>query len=162
MRSGELSAVAYTMVAERDNQKVRKERASALIALANARVWESEGWQVMITDPEGKEFDPAGLEKLLGPGYAWSPQEPLSLAPQVLPPQEQEFSLSPHEAPEEEAEQAADPSLEAEAFADAEAFAEADSFEEAELYEQAKSFEELEALQDEEFEALEEPLRAHQ
>jgi hypothetical protein len=149
--------VAYTMVAERDNQKVRKERASALIALANARVWESEGWQVMITDPEGKEFDPAGLEKLLGPGYAWSPQEPLSLAPQVLPPQEQEFSLSPHEAPAEEAaEQAADPSLEAEAFG------EADSFEEAEPYEQPQSFEELEALQDEELETLEEPLRAHQ
>jgi len=145
------------MVAERDNQKVRKERASALIALANARVWESEGWQVMITDPEGKEFDPAGLEKLLGPGYAWSPQEPLSLAPQVLPPQEQEFSLSPHEAPaEEEVEQAADPSLEAEAFADA------DSFEEAEPYEQPQSFEELEALQDEELETLEEPLRVHQ
>jgi hypothetical protein len=81
--SGELSAVAYTMVAERDDQKVKKERTSALIVLANARVWESEGWQVMITDPEGKEFDPAAFEKVLGPGYTWSRQEPLvSLLPQ--------------------------------------------------------------------------------
>ena len=45
--------MAYKMVAERDDQKVIKERASALIVLANARVWESEGWQVMITDAEG-------------------------------------------------------------------------------------------------------------
>jgi hypothetical protein len=151
--------VAYTMVAERDNQKVKKERASALIVLANARVWESEGWQVMITDPEGKEFDAAGLEKVLGPGYAWSPQEPLSLVPQVPSPEEQEFSLSPHEEePAEEAEQAAGPSLESEAFA------EADPFDDPEPFEEPESFEELEALalEDEELGALEEPLRAHQ
>ena len=74
--------MAYRMVAERNDQKVIKERASALIVLANARVWESEGWQVMITDADGKEFDPAGFEKVLGPGYTWSPQEPLSLSPQ--------------------------------------------------------------------------------
>jgi hypothetical protein len=149
--------VAYTMVAERDNQKVKKERASALIVLANARVWESEGWQVMITDPEGKEFDPTGFEKVLGPGYAWSPQEPLSLTPQVLSLEEQEFSLSPHdEEPAEETELAADPSL------DSEAFAEAESFDDAEPFEEPNSFEELEALEDEELGALEEPLRAHQ
>ena len=154
--------MAYTMVAERDNQTVRKERASALIVLANARVWESQGWQVMITDPEGKEFDPAGFEKVLGPGYAWSPQEPLSLAPQILSPQEQEFSLSPHdEASAEEAEKVADPSLESEAF-ESEAFAEADSLDEPEPFDQPESFEELEALEDEELEALKEPLRAHQ
>src|ERR1700755_417291 len=82
------------MVAERDDQRVIKERSSALIVLANARVWESEGWQVMITDGEGKEFDPAGFEKLLGPGYTWSPQEPLPPSPQfaamALTPQAEE------------------------------------------------------------------------
>ncbi len=104
--------MAYRMVAERDDQKVIKERASALILLANARVWESEGWQVMITDAEGKEFDPAGFEKLLGPGYTWSLQEPLSLSPQyqatALQPQE------PEEASTEETGQASDAALEAE------------------------------------------------
>ncbi|MBV9565220.1 MAG: hypothetical protein JOY90_32930 [Bradyrhizobium sp.] len=57
------------MVAERDNQKFRKERTSALIVLANARVWESEGWQVMITDPEGKAFAPAQFAESLGPSF---------------------------------------------------------------------------------------------
>jgi hypothetical protein len=57
--------VAYKMVAARENQTVRNERASALITLANARVWASEGWQVTITDANGKEFDPAGFEGVL-------------------------------------------------------------------------------------------------
>jgi hypothetical protein len=55
------------MVAERDNQRVTKERTSALILLANARVWTSEGWQVSITDSDGKALDPAGFEEWLGP-----------------------------------------------------------------------------------------------
>ena len=57
--------MAYKMVAARENQTVRNERASALITLANARVWASEGWQVTITDADGKEFDPAGFEGVL-------------------------------------------------------------------------------------------------
>jgi hypothetical protein len=89
--------VAYRMIAERNDQKVVKERASALIVLANARVWESEGWQVMITDADGAEFDPAGFEKLLGPGYTWSPQEPLSLSPQ-----HQAMELMPDDPTQEE------------------------------------------------------------
>ena len=67
--------MAYTMVAERDNQKVTKERTSALILLANARVWASEGWQVVITDADGKELDPAGFDKWLAPADA-SPLQP--------------------------------------------------------------------------------------
>ncbi len=54
--------MAYKMVAARENQTIRNERTSALITLANARVWASEGWQVTITDADGKEFDPAGFE----------------------------------------------------------------------------------------------------
>lgn len=54
--------MAYTMIAERDNQKVRKQRESALIVLANARLLESEGWQVVIVDDEGADFDVAEFE----------------------------------------------------------------------------------------------------
>jgi hypothetical protein len=57
--------VAYKMVAARENQTIRNERSSALITLANARVWASEGWQVTITDADGREFDPAGFEGVL-------------------------------------------------------------------------------------------------
>jgi hypothetical protein len=129
------------MVAERDDQKVIKERASALILLANARVWESEGWQVMITDAEGKEFDPAGFEKLLGPGYTWSPPEPLSSWPQY-----QATALQPQEAEEASAEktgQASDAALEAETET-----LEAGSFDELESTEKTEHDEELEPLEE--------------
>jgi hypothetical protein len=132
--------VAYRMVAERDDQKVIKERASGLIVLANARVWESEGWQVIITDAEGKEFDPAGFEKLLGPGYAWSPQEPLSLSPQyrmmAIAPQAEETSTA-------EAEQAVDAAPEAEIET-----LEAENFDELELIEETEHDEELAPLEE--------------
>lgn len=71
--------MAYTMVAERDNQKVTKERTSALILLANARVWASEGWQVVITDADGKQLDPGGFEQWLAPVDA-SPLQPVNAA----------------------------------------------------------------------------------
>ena len=54
--------MAYKMIAERDNQTFTRERSSAYIVLANARVWASEGWQVKITDGDGKEFGPAEFE----------------------------------------------------------------------------------------------------
>ncbi len=38
---------------------------SVLIAIAKARVWTSEGWQVVITDEEGKTIEPAEFDKLL-------------------------------------------------------------------------------------------------
>jgi len=55
----------YKMIAERGNETVKSERISLLITVAKARVWVSEGWQVTITDDEGKVFAPAELEKLL-------------------------------------------------------------------------------------------------
>jgi hypothetical protein len=90
--------LAYTMVAERDNQRVTKERTSALILLANARVWASEGWQVSITDADGKELDAAGFENWLGPIEA-SPLQPLHTAPLEAPheadlPAEAELALA--------------------------------------------------------------------
>jgi len=77
--SGEWVRWRTRMVAERDNQKVTKERTSALILLANARVWASEGWQVVITDADGKQLDPAGFEQWLAPVDA-SPLQPVNAA----------------------------------------------------------------------------------
>lgn len=55
----------YTIVAEKDNAKVRTERNSLLIAVAKARVWADEGWQVVVSDDDGKPLDPAEFDKLL-------------------------------------------------------------------------------------------------
>ena len=68
------------MVAERDNQRVTKERTSALISLANARIWASEGWQVSITDGDGKELDSASFENWLTPVDS-SPLQPVNSSP---------------------------------------------------------------------------------
>ncbi|WJR77392.1 hypothetical protein [Bradyrhizobium sp. NP1] len=71
--------MAYSLVAARENQTVRKQRDSALITLANARVLESEGWQVTITDADGRPFDAAELEKRF-PEFA-RPATPAAIAP---------------------------------------------------------------------------------
>jgi hypothetical protein len=154
--------VSYKMVAERDDQKVIKERASALIVLANARVWESEGWQVLITDAEGQKFDPSGFEKLLGPGYAWSPQEPLAMSPQyrmmAIAPQAEEVSAEQDEhdaAPDAETETLDTEKLEAEGFDEHEPIEAAEhdhefaSLEETDEYDDFEPFDESEELEDE-------------
>jgi hypothetical protein len=51
--------VAYQIVAIRENETVKCERNSVLIAIAKARVWTSEGWQVAITDEAGKALESA-------------------------------------------------------------------------------------------------------
>jgi hypothetical protein len=68
--------MAYTMIAERNNQKVRKERESALIVLANARVMQSEGWQVVIVDSEGTDFDPRTFEASVANKFSWYEVKP--------------------------------------------------------------------------------------
>jgi hypothetical protein len=60
-----VSKLAYQIVATRENEKVSCERISVLIAIAKARVWTSEGWQVIITDEEGRTLEPAEFDKLL-------------------------------------------------------------------------------------------------
>jgi hypothetical protein len=50
------------MIAERDDQTITRERSSSYIVLANARILASEGWQVKITDGDGKQFGPAEFE----------------------------------------------------------------------------------------------------
>ncbi len=57
--------MAYQIVAVRENETVKCERNSVLIAIAKARVWTSEGWQVVITDEAGKKVEPAEFDKLL-------------------------------------------------------------------------------------------------
>ena len=101
--------MAYTMVAERDDHKVTKERTSALILLANARVWASEGWQVVITDTDGKQLDPAGFENWLTPveSSPLQPETSSALEAQGASAQGQDVSAEA-EQPAEEAEEAAD------------------------------------------------------
>jgi hypothetical protein len=54
----------FEIVAKRDSETVRMKRNSSLIAIAKARVWASEGWNVtIVVDDEqspglGKEFAP--------------------------------------------------------------------------------------------------------
>jgi hypothetical protein len=57
--------MVYKIVAERENQKLQSERASVLIAIAKARVWASEGWQVVVTDGDGTAFAPAQFDDLV-------------------------------------------------------------------------------------------------
>ena len=105
--------MAYTMVAERDDHKVTKERASALILLANARVWASEGWQVVITDADGKQLDPASFENWLTPveSSPLQPETSSALEAQDASAQGQDVSAEA-ERPAAEAEEAAEDSQE--------------------------------------------------
>lgn len=57
--------LAYKMIAERDNTTVRVERQSSLLIVAKAKVWVSEGWQVVITDADGNTYAPADFDQLL-------------------------------------------------------------------------------------------------
>ena len=44
--------MSYKIVATKEDQTMRSVRESLLIAAAKARVWASEGWQVVVTDGE--------------------------------------------------------------------------------------------------------------
>jgi hypothetical protein len=59
------TALAYKMIAERHNETVKIENESSLIIVAKARIWASEGWQVVITDADGKSYAPAVFDRLL-------------------------------------------------------------------------------------------------
>jgi DNA-binding transcriptional LysR family regulator len=57
--------MAYNIVAERDNETVRMRRDSSIIAIAKARVWASEGWEVTIIDDDENPLVPAEDQRLL-------------------------------------------------------------------------------------------------
>jgi hypothetical protein len=65
LKASRRTVLAYKMIAERDNETVRVERQSSLIIVAKARIWASEGWQVVITDADGKSYAPAEFDQLL-------------------------------------------------------------------------------------------------
>ena len=56
--------MAYKIVARKDEVTVRSERNSLLIAAAKARIWAEEGWDVSVTDSEGRTLDRAELDEL--------------------------------------------------------------------------------------------------
>ena len=58
------AAMSYKIVATKEDQTMRSVRQSLLIAAAKARVWASEGWEVVVTDGEERTLDPADFEKL--------------------------------------------------------------------------------------------------
>jgi hypothetical protein len=53
--------MSFEIVAERESETVRMKKNSSLIAIANARVWASEGWKVTII--VGDEAAPALVEE---------------------------------------------------------------------------------------------------
>ena len=57
--------MAYRIVAERDNETVRMDRMSSLLAVAKARVWASEGWDVTIIVGDREVFVPVERDLLL-------------------------------------------------------------------------------------------------
>ena len=84
--------MAYTMIAERDNQKVRKQRESALIVLANALMLQSEGWQVVIVDGDGADFEPRAFEASLAKRFSWYQVKPEPVAtPAVAEPADEQL-----------------------------------------------------------------------
>ena len=58
------AAMSYKIVATKEDQTMRSVRQSLLITAAKARVWASEGWDVVVTDGEERTLDPADFEKL--------------------------------------------------------------------------------------------------
>jgi hypothetical protein len=56
--------MSYKIVATKEDQTMRSVRQSLLIAAAKARVWASEGWEVVVTDGEDTTLDPTDFEKL--------------------------------------------------------------------------------------------------
>ncbi|WP_234827006.1 hypothetical protein [Rhodopseudomonas palustris] len=52
----------YTITAVRGDEKMRCVRDSALIALAKARIWESEGWDVTVAGEDGGALGLAQLD----------------------------------------------------------------------------------------------------
>ena len=56
--------MAYRIVAERNDETVRMDRSSALVAVAKAKVWASEGWKVTIIVGDENQIAPADVRSL--------------------------------------------------------------------------------------------------
>jgi hypothetical protein len=71
--------MAFEIVAKRDSETVTMQRDSSLIAIAKARVWASEGWNVTIVVKDETGPTPAE-ECLFVPAVVTDRQFDLSLA----------------------------------------------------------------------------------
>ena len=71
--------MAFQIVAKRDSETVTMQRESSLIAIAKARVWASEGWNVTIVVRDEAAPAPAE-ESLFVPSVVTDRQFDLSLA----------------------------------------------------------------------------------
>ena len=58
--------MAYRIVAERENETVRMDRISSLMAVAKARVWASEGWDVTIIVRDEEKLPPVDPNLVAG------------------------------------------------------------------------------------------------
>jgi len=56
--------MAYRIVAVRKDETVRMDRSSALVAIAKARVWASEGWKVTIVVGDENDASPTDARHL--------------------------------------------------------------------------------------------------
>jgi hypothetical protein len=57
--------MVYRIVMENDNETIKLERNSLLIAIAKARVWSQEGWNVVVTDSSGNVIEASEFDRLL-------------------------------------------------------------------------------------------------
>jgi hypothetical protein len=64
-------AMTFTIHASKNGQSVVTVRISPTVAVDKARVLESLGWQVHVTDSAGQQFDPSDFDRLSSP-----PDEP--------------------------------------------------------------------------------------
>lgn len=71
--------MAFEIVAKRDSETVTMQRNSSLIAIAKARVWASEGWNVTIVVTDEAAPAPAE-ERLFAPALVTDRQFDLNLA----------------------------------------------------------------------------------
>ena len=57
--------MTFTIHASKNGQSVVTVRISPAVAVDKARVLESSGWQVHVTDSAGNQFDPSDFDRLL-------------------------------------------------------------------------------------------------
>ena len=57
--------MAYQIVAEREDLIVRMNQHSLLFTLAKARIFASEGWSIVVTDPPGRCCTQRSMKRLL-------------------------------------------------------------------------------------------------
>jgi hypothetical protein len=60
---------AFTVHASKNGETVQTVRISPTMTVAKARALHNEGWQVHITDVQGRRYDPAEFDLVLASGH---------------------------------------------------------------------------------------------